>query len=207
MTLPPSPEMGTPLAPFHRSEETLALLALRRSTAAAMLQEPGPGDSQIEALITLAARVPDHRRVTPYRFIIIQEQDRETIGQNLAALFAKKNPDADEAALRIEANRFLRAPVTIAVISSVNRAHKTPEWEQILTAGAVCQNLLIAASAMGFAAQWLTEWYAFDADACAMLGLGKEERVAGFILLGSAQEYPRERPRVDPQQITTRWSD
>ena len=114
-------------------------------------------------------------------------------------------PAAEEKRIAIERNRFMRAPLVVAVISSVNRAHRTPEWEQILTSGAACQNLLLAASAYGFAAQWLTEWYAFDESVLAALSLDDNERVAGFVYVGTAKENPKERARPDVAAITSRY--
>jgi nitroreductase len=122
----------------------------------------------------------------------------------LEARLREIEPDGPAERYTLERNRFMRAPVVIAVISDVTENHKIPEWEQILSAGAVCQNLLVAASAMGFAAQWLTEWYAYDRAVKTELGLSPGERVAGFIYVGSAACDAEERPRKAPR--VTRWS-
>lgn len=197
------PELGQPLPSAHPSKDSIEMLRLRRSTPADFMTEPGPGDETLRAILTIAARAPDHRRVTPFRFVVIKGEGGEKFGRILREAYLKNEPDAEQGRIEYEQNRFLRAPVVVAVVSSVDPSHKTPEWEQILTAGAVCQNMLLAASAHGFAAQWLTEWYAYDENVCAALGLGADERIAGFIYLGSAQEHPKERARPDLDAIVS----
>ena len=200
------PEFGQPLAAAHPSEETLKLLRQRRSCPADFMEGPGPDAAALQDILTIAARVPDHRRVVPFRFVVFEGDARAAYGETLRAVFQKNNPDANDAKADYEANRLLRAPVVIAVISTIDIAHKTPDWEQLLCAGAVCQNMLLAASAHGFAAQWLTEWYAFDADALAPLGLGDHENVAGFIYIGAAREEPKERGRPDMAAIVCHFN-
>lgn len=199
------PELGESLPSAHPSEETLSLLRLRRSTAADFLGEPGPDAATLSDLLEIAARTPDHRRVVPFRFILFQGEARGRFGDVLARVFAENTPDADETKIAYERNRFMRAPIIVAVISSLNREHRTPEWEQTLVAGAVCQNLLIAASAHGYAAQWLTEWYAYDGKVAAAMGLAENERVAGFVYLGTAREEPKERGRPDMASIISSY--
>lgn len=198
-------QLGEPLPACFPSEETLELLAKRRSTAVAMLTEPGPDQLEIERLIALSARVPDHRRVAPYRFLTFTDESRAAIGNILAEIFRRNQPEASGEQVETERQRFCRSPLVIGVISSPDSEHKTPVWEQQLTVGAACQNMMIAASAMGFAAQWLTEWYAFDPAALEAFGVKPDEQVAGFIYIGTACEAPLERPRVDPQTLTTAW--
>ena len=195
------PAFGEPLAPAHSSAETLNLLELRRSTAADLLTEPGPDEETLATILHIATRVPDHRRVVPFRFIVLQGEGRSRAGQVLANVFENNEPTADADRIECESRRFKRAPVVVAVVSSVDPEHRTPEWEQVMTAGAVCQNMLIAASASGFAAQWLTEWYAFDETVKTALGLDENERFAGFIYIGTAQENPKERQRPDPATL------
>jgi nitroreductase len=198
-----NPALGDILPSAHPSTEMLEALRLRRSAPADLLGEPGPDEETLSSILTIAARVPDHRRVTPFRFIVFQGEARARFGETLARAFVQNEPDAEEKRIECEGNRLTRAPVVIAVISAVNKSHRTPEWEQILSAGAVCQNLLLGASASGFAAQWLTEWYAYDADVLAGLGLEDNERVAGFVYIGTARENPKERARPDIEAITT----
>lgn len=203
LTPPAAPESGEALAPAHPSAETLALLALRRSTAAKHMSEPGPSPEQRDALIQLGARVPDHGKLFPWRFVVFEGEARARFGDILEARLRELEPDGPDKRYDLERNRFLRAPTVVAVISRVRPEHKIPEWEQVLSAGAACQNLLIGASAMGFAAQWLTEWYAYDDVTTQALGLGENERVAGFIYLGTATQDAEERKREAPD--ITRW--
>ncbi|MEM9495198.1 MAG: nitroreductase [Pseudomonadota bacterium] len=201
-----NPPLGAPLPACHESAEAQELMRLRRSTPADFMTAPGPDDETLDALLKIAARAPDHRRVTPFRFVTFSGDARARFGAVLRKRFAENEPGAEETRLDCEEARFMRAPVVVAVISSVDKASRTPEWEQILTVGAVCQNLLIASSAYGFAAQWLTEWYAFDDGVAAALGLGADERVAGFIYIGTAREEPKERARPDMSKIVSRYS-
>jgi len=202
--MPPSaPDSDSALPACTPSAETLTLLALRRSTVARAMTGPGPDAQQRDALLRLAARVPDHGKLFPWRFVTFEGEARARFGDILEARLRDLEPGAPPERFELERNRFTRAPLVIAVISDVTENHKIPEWEQILSAGAVCQTLLIAASAMGFAAQWLTEWYAYDRIARAALGLASGERVAGFIYIGTASEGPTERTRKPPR--VTAW--
>lgn len=201
-----TPEFGKALPAAHASEEAVSLLWRRRSTPADCLGEPGPDAETLNAILTISARVPDHRRVTPFRFVVFEGDARAAFGDVLAKTFSKENRDADEKRVAIERNRFLRAPVVVAVISSVRPEHKTPVWEQTLTAGAVCQNMLIASSAFGFAAQWVTEWYAFHDDIKEALEMTADETIAGFIYIGTAKEDPKERARPNLAEIVTRYA-
>lgn len=193
------PKLGDPLPAARPSPETIRLLRLRRSTPADSLGEPGPSADQLRTILEIGARVPDHRRVIPFRFILFEGDDRARFGEVLAAAFRENEPEAEETRIAYERGQFLRAPVVVAVVSSPDRDHRTPEWEQILTAGAVCQNMLIAACAQGFGVQWITEWYAYDCAVLEALGLGAHERIAGFVYIGTADENPleRARPKLD----------
>lgn len=203
--LPPKPDFGEELKSCHPCSDTLTLLARRRSTAAGNMTEPGPSAAQLDDLLRIATRVPDHGKLAPWRFIVFEGEARNRFGNLLRKCFIAANPDATDDLLDFEQSRPTRAPVMIAVISRVTEKHKIPEWEQILSAGAVCQTMLIAASAMGFAAQWLTEWYAFDQNVKDALGLKSGERIAGYIYLGTASEAPRERVRPDVPALITWW--
>jgi len=199
------PELGEALPAAHPGEQAIEMLWQRRSTPAEFLGNPGPDEKTLRTMLTIAARAPDHRRVTPFRFVIFEEEARARFGKVLRNAFAVNEPEAEDHRVDCEQNRFMRAPVVIAVVSSVDPAHRTPEWEQILSAGAVCQNMLLAASAHGFAAQWLTEWYAYDEQVIFALGLGENERIAGFIYVGTAKEDPLERARPDLDMIISRY--
>lgn len=200
-----TPKFGETLPPAYASAELTEMLWRRRSTPADLMTGPGPDGQTLNAILTIAARVPDHRRVTPFRFIIFEGAARARFGKVLKSAFQKNEPESKNSRLTCEQNRFLRAPVVVAVISSVDKAHRTPEWEQIMTAGAVCQNLLLAASAHGFAAQWITEWYAYDETVIAALEFGADEQVAGYIYIGTAREDPKERARPDLKAIVSRY--
>lgn len=200
---PSFPNPGESLTLTGPSTDTLTLLAQRRSTLAKDMGAPGPDAEQLDTLLRIGARTPDHGKLFPWRFIVFEGESRARFGEKLEARFRDLEPDAPAERYELERTRFLRAPVVIAVISDTDETHKVPEWEQILSAGAVCQNLLVGAAALGFGAQWLTEWYAFDKPMKAALGLQPGERVAGFIYVGTPQTPAQERPRKDPR--ITRW--
>lgn len=203
--LPDLPQDNDPLPATHASDETLKLLALRRSTLARDMIEPGPSNDEINDLIRLAARVPDHGKLGPWRFVVFEGAARARFGEVIAQAFQKAEPGADEERVQFERERLTRAPKVICVISKVIPHPKAPEWEQILCAGAACQTMLIAANAMGYAAQWITEWYAYDANVGAALDLEEGERVAGFIYLGTANGELTERRRADPASRISRY--
>lgn len=198
------PDFGDEVDACHPCKEAMDLLLSRRSTTADTMTAPGPSPTVLNDILEVAARVPDHRRVVPYRFIVMEEDVRIDAGKILSAAFLRANPDAAGERTALEQNRFLRAPVVVAVVACLQPAHKTPQWEQVLTVGAVCQNMLIASSASGFAAQWLTEWYAFDPDVQAGFGLVGDEKFAGFIYIGTAGQRPKERKRVKIDDIVSR---
>jgi nitroreductase len=178
-------------------------LASRRSVSAGALVEPGPDRTTLEAVLTIATRVPDHKKLAPWRFIVIEGEARGHFGAMLAKTCAANEPEASDLRHEIERGRFLRAPTVIAVVSSPVTHPAAPEWEQVLSAGAVCLNLLHAASAYGFGAQWITEWYAYDNAVRRAFGLTAKERIAGFIYIGTPREKPTERERPELSAITT----
>lgn len=179
------------------SRDARDLLALRRSAGSRMLTTPGPSSDALIELLHVAARVPDHRKLGPWRFIVFDGDARRKFSDASVEIFKNNNPEASEKDIAIEAGRPLRAPAMVAVISSPDTEHKTPVWEQELSTGAVCYNLLLAANAAGWAGVWLTEWMAFDDDISDVLGLSDSERVAGFIYLGTGIAKSPERPRPD----------
>jgi nitroreductase len=183
----------------------LAALQTRRSVSARLLTGPAPDKAQIDTLLTIASRVPDHGKLAPWRFIVIEGEARATLGQAIAEIASRTQGITDPERLAVEHDRFTRAPLVIAVVSKASEHPKIPVWEQQLSAGAVCMNLLSAASALGFGACWLTEWMAYDAAARSALGLDAAERIAGFIHIGHASETPADRPRPELDQIVTRW--
>ena len=189
-----------------RDKNTLDFLLSRRSILARMMEGPGPDDADLRRILRTGLRVPDHGRLTPWRFIVIRGEAREKLGGVLAETFERKNPDAIDEQIEIERERLTRAPVVVAVVSKVVKEHKIPEWEQILSSGAACQTMLIAALSMGYAAQWITEWYAYDPDVKAALGVGAEDRIAGFLYLGHEAAEPTERMRPEYDDIVSEWT-
>ena len=197
--------MSKPVLSAKKLPEMIDFLRYRRSSKIINIAEPGPDDAQIETMLEIAARVPDHGKLAPWRFIVFKGDARQRIGPALSAAWLQDNPDAAPAKLELEAERFLRAPLVIAVIYSAKEG-KAPEWEQIMSTGAVCFNLCLAANAQGFASTWLTEWMAFSPAFQAALGLDTEkEKIAGFIYIGTAKTAPEERERPEMQSIVKYW--
>jgi nitroreductase len=181
-------------------------LKTRRTIPAAQLGRPAPGAATLRAMLTIAARVPDHGKLAPWRFVLYDAESREAAIAGLLRI-AEKHPDEKERQLRMaKAKGFADAPLIVGVISRADPKHpKIPLWEQELSAGAVCLNLLHAARAHGFSAQWLTGWYAYDAEASRWLGLKEGERVAGFLHIGTPQMPPAERDRPELAALVTAW--
>ena|SRR5450631_2436197 len=185
--------------------DTIALLRARRSVPPAEMSGPGPTPEETQTLLALAARVPDHGKLAPWRFILFEDEGRERAGEIFADIYAKAHPDEDDRRVAAERNRFLLAPLVVGVISRAAPHQKIPEWEQVLSAGAVCMNLLVAANALGFAAAWLTGWHAYDRAVLARLGIAEHERVAGFIHIGRADGPREDRPRPLIADIVTQF--
>ncbi|MCA6245173.1 MAG: nitroreductase [Phenylobacterium sp.] len=197
--LPPAPSFGEPVAQAA-APEVLDFLSRRRSASALTLGGPGPSPAEIETLIRLASRVPDHGKLAPWRFVVLAGNGKAAFADRLEAVARSRGDDRAVAKL----GKLRTPPACIAVISRPREA-EIREWEQILSAGAVCTTLLYAATAMGYGANWITDWYAYDAEACAILGLSGAEKVAGFILIGEPGEPPRERERPSPESLTIIW--
>lgn len=200
--IPAQPAEGQPADAVHESAETLALLARRRSSKVMHLVEPAPTSAEIDALIALAARVPDHGKLGPWRFVVFEGDARARAGEALANAIANDS-GVDQARLDHTSNLLQRAPACVMVVSAAQPHPKIPEWEQQLSSGAACFSLLLAAHAMGYGGCWLTEWPAYDARARAALGLAEHERIAGIIYLGTPREGAIERVRAD---VSTRIS-
>ena len=188
--------------PRDGDEPLIRHLRARRSVTASALGEPGPAHDILQKMLTIAARVPDHKKLAPWRFIVIEGEARAAFGERLAQIWAQKEPEASAIKLETERTRFTRVPTVVAVISSPTPHPACPEWEQLLSSGAACLNLLHAANAYGFGAQWITEWYSFDAGVAAAFGLADSERFSGFIYIGTPRERPTERDRPDIAAIT-----
>lgn len=185
----------------------LDFMRKRRSHPSVTMAEPAPDEAQLQDLLAIAARVPDHGKLAPWRFIVYRAPAGEMIGGFLCDLYEKQAGPLDQAQRDKERTRFTRAPLVVGVVSCAAEHPKIPLWEQQLSAGAVCMTLLSAALAAGFAAQWLTEWYAFDDEAGQYLGLKAGERFAGFIHMGTPTQTPAERPRPEISEITSNWTE
>lgn len=178
-------------------------LETRRSTPAVQMSEPGPSRPEVIEMLTLASRVPDHGKLAPWRFIVYAGGERERISLELARIAIGRKPEMAEDMIAVENTRLTRAPIVIAVISRAAPHAKIPEWEQLLSAGAVCLNLCFAANALGYGANWLTEWVAYDDEAYPVLGVMPGEKVAGFIHIGTPKLHPGERARPELADIVS----
>ena len=199
-TVPPSPVFGESL-PQSASQPVLDFLARRRSASALGLAAPGPTDAELTDLLRLAARVPDHGKLAPWRFIILTGEGKAAYAAGLEAIAATR-PDAVKLIAKL--GKLKAPPMGVAVVSSP-KPGEIPEWEQLLSAGAVCTDLLHAATAMGYGANWITDWYAYDDAAKALLGLTSAEKVAGYVFIGTASEAPAERVRPEAAALTSVW--
>ncbi len=202
--IPHAPREGEPANAIKQSAETLALLAQRRSSKVMHLAEPAPTSAELDALIELAGRVPDHGKLGPWRFVVFEGEARVRAGEALAQVIAG-DEGVDEGRLAHTRALLQRAPACVMVVSSASPHKKVPEWEQQLSSGAACFALLLAAHAMGYGGCWLTEWPAYDARARAALGLAEHERIAGIVYLGTPTEGATERVRADVSSRISRF--
>jgi nitroreductase len=209
--LPTAPSIAT-----ARGADTLALLEARRSVGPDLLADPGPDAATTERLLRIAARVPDHGMLEPWRFIVLQGEARAAASARLAEAYrdalatdladqARDNPEKTQRTLAKMPTLLARAPLVVLVVSRADPNARKPEFEQVLSAGAVCMNLVVAANALGFATDWLTGWPAYDARAKAILGVAPTEKVAGIIHIGTATRAPVERRRPDMAALVTHW--
>lgn len=180
-------------------------LKTRRSVGIGFLKDPGPTSAELEEILEIGTRVPDHGKFVPWRLIVIEGEARAKAGEKLAAIQKARNPMLDEASLDVERRQFLPAPVTIGVLLSPKPNPKAPEMEQLLSAGNVCFNLSHAAFALGFAASWTNRWYGFDTEAQQMLGARGGERFVGFIHIGTPTTVIEDRERPDLAKVVSRW--
>jgi nitroreductase len=185
--------------------DSIALLSTRRSVKPIELTAPGPSPAELDTLLTIASRVPDHGKLTPWRFIVFEAEGRTKAGEAIAEAFLAKYPDATPDQVAFERTRLARAPLVVAVVSRAAPHVKIPEWEQVLSAGAAAMSLAIAAHALGFAASWITEWYAYDRAVLAALGLAPHEKIAAFVHIGRPAQPPEDRPRPVLADIVTRF--
>ena len=187
-------DLGQALPLPTPSTELQARLAVRRSAPAQSLGGPGPSPAEIERILQLGARTPDHGKLFPWRFVVMGRQSRAALAEALLP-HAARQPDPAKA--RHVLTKLTAPPLTILVVSTPVEGHKVPSWEQRLSAGAVCMNLEHAADALGYSASWITDWYSYDPQATEVFGVMPGEQIAGFIHIGALAEPPLERPRPD----------
>ena len=183
----------------------LSLLETRKSATVKAMTGPGPTEDQLMRILKIAVRVPDHGKLAPWRFILFEGKQRAKFGKIMRKRWHALHPDHGGDSLDFQAKLFERAPLVLAVVSRAAPHAKIPEWEQQLSAGAVCQNILLAAAALGIGAQWNTDWIAYDAKIARKMGLGEHERIAGLIYFGTPALPLEDRPRPDPAALLTRW--
>lgn len=191
---------------LNDTSSILAFLHSRKSASVKAMGEPGPTAAQISEILDCAVRVPDHGKLTPWRFILFEGEARARFGAVMRARWQLLHPEHGEGTLGFAAGLLLRAPVVIAVVSAAAEHPKIPVWEQQLSAGAVCQTMLLAATALGIGCQWNTDWLVYDPAMAKAMGLAPHEKVAGLIYLGTPTTPLEDRPRPDPASLLTRWA-
>lgn len=184
----------------------LALLQHRHSTPSRQLGEPAPDEVTLETLLQAAIRVPDHGKLVPFRLIRLQGEAKLRFGERLAERAIQRDPGLSEAQQEKERQRYTFAPLVIVVVACLHRDSTVPEIEQKLCAGNVAHNLLLGADALGYGAQWLTGWAAYDETAAAILGLTDHQQVIGFIHLGTPQIAVPDRDRPALANLLSSWT-
>jgi len=184
----------------------LTFLKTRKSASAKAMAGPGPRQAEIDEMLALATRVPDHGKLAPWRFIIFEGEARGRVGEAFKARWAALNPSHGAESLDFVANLFNRAPLVVGVVSTASMHPKIPLWEQQLSSATVCFNLVLAAQALGFDAQWMTDWVAYDAGALTAMGVAADEKLAGLIYIGHTSVALEDRPRPDVSKLVTYWS-
>ncbi|MCP3477531.1 nitroreductase [Bradyrhizobium sp. CCGUVB1N3] len=185
--------------------DAIDLLKTRRSVKPREMAGPGPSPSELETILTIGARVPDHGKLAPWRFIVFEGEARMRAGEVIARVFARKNPGAPATDIEIERKRLTDAPLVIGIVSFTKPHPKVPAWEQELSAGASAMNIVTAATALGYGACWLTGWFAFDRDVLEGLGLKPDEKLAGLVHIGRPTKPSEDRPRPALSEIVTRF--
>ncbi len=184
----------------------LDLLATRKSPPLRALTAPGPDDAALERILSAALRVPDHGRLAPWRIKVLRGAGKERYADAISDLYRRLNPDAPEEQVALERRKPLMAPVTLAVIATPREHPKIPDWEQLLSGGALCMQILLAAHALGFSGVWLTGWPAFRPEVVSLLGHDPQvDRIIGFVHLGTLSTPTEERPRPALAEIVSDW--
>ena len=185
--------------------DAIELLKTRRSVKPRDMTGPGPSAAELDTILTIGARVPDHGKLAPWRFIVFEHDARIRAGEIIAGVFAGKNPQATQAEIEIEKRRLTDAPLVIGLVSFTRPHPKVPAHEQELSAGASAMNIVTAATALGYGACWLTGWFSCDRDVLTGLGLKPEEKLVGFIHVGTVSKPSDDRPRPELSDIVTRF--
>jgi nitroreductase len=183
------------------NQSVIDFMLTRKSAPIAELREPAPSDAEIETMLTIATRVPDHGRLEPWRFILYRGEARHRIGEMLAELAERREGPLTDGRRQQELTRFSRAPLVVGVVSAPRENPKIPQWEMFLSGAAAAMNLVIAANALGYATNWITNWYSDDEEGRRILGLAPHERVVGFVHMGTFTGDAFERPRPDVSRL------
>ncbi|HTN98075.1 MAG TPA: nitroreductase [Nordella sp.] len=190
---------------LNDTSSALSLLKTRKSASVKAMTAPGPSPEQLKTILDIAVRVPDHGKLAPWRFVLFEGEARAQFGDLMKARWQTLHPDHGADSLEFQRNLFLRAPTVIVVVSKAGPHVKIPEWEQLLSAGAVTQNMLLAAAALGVGAQWNSDWIAYDQEIGKAMGLTAAEKIVGVVYFGTPAAALEDRPRPDPQSLLTRW--
>lgn len=183
----------------------LAFLKSRKSASAKAMTGSGPSSDQLAEILEIAVRVPDHGKLAPWRFILFEGEARAKVGDGFAEVWASQNPTHSLDSLNFQRGLFMRAPVVLAVVSTATAHGKIPVWEQQMSAAAVCYNVVLAATALGFDAQWQSDWVIYDESAKSVMGVNEAEKIAGLIYIGQSSMPLEDRPRPEAQALLTRW--
>jgi len=186
----------------RKNHDMIELLLSRRSLVARKLIDPGPNEEELEVILRCATRVPDHGKLAPWRIHVVRGDARKELGEIWGDIFKRDNPEATPEQIQIEYDRPNRAPLLLIVTTKIQES-RIPKWEQILSGAAVCQNILIAASALGYHSQWLSEWPNYNEEVKKSFGLQGEDEFLGFIYIGTASELPSERSRPTVKEVVT----
>jgi nitroreductase len=197
------PKLRLKASDMQNDVKLVDYLRERHSTPVAQISGSAPSQEELDAILTSAVRVPDHGKLAPWRFVVYRGDVRTSFGETFLQLALETNPEMTDAAKEAERTRFTRAPLVVAVVSTAAPHAKIPEWEQVLSVGAVCLNMLMAANAAGYVANWRTEWIAYDERALAALGIQPGEKVAGFIHIGTTDFPTPDRPRPQLSDVVT----
>lgn len=173
--------------------------------SAVKLTDPGPTDEDLELMLMSAVRAPDHGRLRPWRFFVIRKEKREKFGELLALHLLRKTPSASQELLDNERLKALRAPLIVVVAQKARPNGKIPAVEQMLSAGAAAQNILLAAHALGYGAVWKTGGAAYDDDVKAAFGLDEADAIVGFIYVGT-HTMLRALPRPSIEEFVEIWT-